>query len=274
MSFYRTRKQIIIGFVYLLLFALVGAGFYYGFIYQAPSCLDNIKNQDEEDVDCGGICPEICIPVINIEVAFTQAISLSDGYYDLVAKIRNPNPNYGAPVLRYRFELKDASSQIIAQKEGVTFILPNSSKYLIENNFFATSTVAAVSLKVEPLNKSNAKQMKNYEPVELVVKDKRFENFNQPNLAAEASGVVENKTTFGFDKVVVSIVLFDENKKAVGAAKSAMGTLIAGEERYFSTSWTEPLPVSFGTISPDMLVETNLFSNANFIRIYGEPVEP
>ncbi len=274
MSFYRTRKRIIVGVVYLLLFALIGAGFYYSFIYQAPSCLDNIKNQDEEDIDCGGICPEVCIPVINIEVSFAQAIPLSDGYYDLVAKIRNPNPNYGAPVLFYRFELNDANGQIIARKEGVTFILPNSSKYLIENNFQSPSTVATVSLKVEPLNKSNARQLENYEPMELVIKDKRFENFNQPNLAAEASGVVENKTTFGFDKVVVSIVLFDENKKAVGAAKSAMGTLIAGENRFFSVRWTDQLPASTGTIIPDMQVETNLFLDSNFIRIYGQPTAP
>ena len=108
----------------------------------------------------------------------------------------------------------------------------------------------------------------------MIIKDKRFEGFNRPNLSAEASGVVQNKTTLSFDKAVVSIVLFDENKRAVGAAKSEIQTLTAGEERYFSSRWTEPLPAASGTISPDMMVETNLFSSANFIRIYGEPTEP
>ena len=151
---YKIRKQIIIGFIYLLLFALFAAGFYYRFIYQTPSCSDNIKNQDEAGIDCGGICPEVCIPVINVDVEFVQVIPLGGNYYDLAAKIRNPNPNYGAPVLRYYFELKDKNGQPVAKKEDVTFILPNSQKYLIENNFQAAGSIASATLKVEPLNKS------------------------------------------------------------------------------------------------------------------------
>lgn len=270
---YQTRKQIIIGAFYILLFVLVGAGIYYSVAYQTPSCFDNIKNQDEENVDCGGSCAQGCIPLFDVEVISADALPLGGGYYDLVGKIRNPNPNFGVPVLRYRFELKDADGNIAAQKEGATFLLPNSPKYLIENNFQTSAKIASATLKIEPLNKSNIRLLDDYKPVELFIKDRRFEIFSQPGLAAQATGVAQNKTAYDFEKVNVNIILFDDNKTIVGAAKSEIKTLTAGEERYFSARWIAPLRSS-GVITPDMTIETDLFSDANFIRIYGAPSEP
>ena len=51
------KKQIIIAFVYLIILAVIGTGFYFLFLKPTlPSCSDKIQNQGEAGVDCGGPC--------------------------------------------------------------------------------------------------------------------------------------------------------------------------------------------------------------------------
>ncbi len=94
--FYRIRKQITILIIVGIFLVLVGTGIYYAFLKPAPTCFDGIKNQDEEEIDCGGsICISCEIKTLKeVEVIWVQAIPLNQNLYDLAAKIRNPNPNF------------------------------------------------------------------------------------------------------------------------------------------------------------------------------------
>jgi len=268
---YRIRKQVSILFVVGLFLVLVGIGIYYAFLKPAPTCFDNIKNQDEEEIDCGGsVCISCEIKTLKeVEVIWAQAIPLNQNLYDLAAKIRNPNPNFGNPGVKYEFQLKDKSGQIIGKKSGTTFVLPNSTKYIIENNFESQSEIASVELKIDTGDILTWEKLKDYQAPELYIKDKKFEIANQGNYFAEASGVVTNGTTFGFDTVDVNIVLFDNNSKIIGAAKSEINTLTAGEDRYFSIRWFSPIASQVKSF--DIQAETNLFSDDNYMRIYGVP---
>jgi len=270
--FYRIRKQFTILLIVGIFLILLGTGIYYAFLKPGPTCVDNIRNQGEEEVDCGGPCISCEIKTLkDVEVIWAQAIPLSQNYYDLAAKVRNPNPNFGNPGVKYEFQLKDKSGQIVGKKSGTTFILPNSTKYIIENNFDSQGQIDSVQIKIDTGDKLSWLKLKDYQTPELYVKDKKFEIINQPTFFAEASGVVKNSTTFGFDKVDADIVLFDSNSKLIGAAKSEMRTLTAGEERYFSVRWFSPIAGEVKFF--DMQAETNLFSDDNYMRVYGVPQE-
>jgi len=270
---YRIRKQVSILFVAGLFLAFLGTGVYYAFLKPAPTCFDGIRNQDEEEIDCGGIsCISCEIKTLKqIEVSWAQSIPLAPGVYDLAAKIRNPNPNFGTAFVNYEFELKNQNGQVIGRKSGMTFILPNSVKYIIENNIENQSQIASVDLKIDTGDRLTWEKLKDYQAPELYVKDKKFEIASQANYFAEASGVVKNGTTFGFDSVDVNIILFDSGSKVIGAAKSEINTLTAGEDRYFSVRWF--FPINPQVKSFDVQAETNLFSDDNYMQIYGVPKE-
>ena len=270
---YRIRKQITISIIVILFLALVGVGVYYVFLKPGSTCFDGIKNQDEEEIDCGGSqCVSCEIKTLKeVEVVWTQVIPLVPGVYDLAAKIRNPNPNFGNPGVKYELQLKDKSGQIVGKKSGMTFILPNSTKYIIENNFQGQGQIDSVQIKIDTGENLSWLKLKNYQTPDIYVKGKKFEIRNETNFFAEASGVVKNSTTFGFDKVDADIVLFDSNSKLIGAAKSEMRTLKAGEERYFSVRWFSPIAGEVKFF--DMQAETNLFSDDNYMRVYGVPQE-
>jgi hypothetical protein len=270
---YRLRKQFSILFVVGLFLALVMTGVYYAFLKPAPTCFDNIKNQDEEEVDCGGAnCIACEIKTLKqVEVTWAQLIPLGQNTYDLAAKIKNPNPNFGTTFVNYEFDLKDAAGQIVGKKTGTTFILPNSSKYIIENNFASPAAAVSVDLAIDTGDKLTWEKLKDYQAPELYIKDKKFDVSGGADFYAEASGVVRNSTTFGFDRVDVNIILFDNNSKVVGAAKSEIRTLTASEERYFAVRWFSP--INSEVKSFDMQAEANLFSDQNYMRVYGVPKE-
>jgi hypothetical protein len=205
----------------------------------------------------------------NIEVVWAKAVSGGGNKYDLAAKIKNPNPNFGAPYFKYKFELKDAKGELIGEKEGTSFILPGSSKYLIETNFESNQAPSSVELSVEPLTKENWKKIANYQTPELFVKDKKYNILNvQPNYVAEASGVVQNNTVFDFDRVSIVIIIFDSRGEVVGISGTETHTLLAGESRYFSNRWYRSLG-DVGSI--EMEAQTNLFADNNYMRQHGAP---
>ena len=110
---YRLRKQVSILFVVFLFLALVMTGVYYAFLKPAPTCFDNIKNQDEEEIDCGGTSCIACeIKTLKqVEVTWAQLIPLGQNTYDLAAKIKNPNPNFGTTYVNYEFMLYSSSDR-------------------------------------------------------------------------------------------------------------------------------------------------------------------
>ena len=269
---YRIKKQAIIVTIVILFLGFIGLEIYLNYLKPVPSCFDGIKNQDEFDIDCGGACVTCEIKTIkNIDVVWAIAIPAGNNSYDLAANIRNPNPNFGHAGYKYNFVLKDASGQIIGQRNGNDFILPGETKYVIEANFQSSVAPSTVSLQIDTGVNTDWLQLTNYQAVNLYIQDKGFTVSNQAGFLAEATGVVKNGTNFGFDTVTVNIVLFDRNKKPIGVSKSVINTLTAGEGRYFSAQWFAPFA---GTMdSFDMQAQTNLFSDSNFMRIYGVPQE-
>lgn len=267
---YRIRKQITIVAIVVLFFVIAGAWLYF-VLKPEPTCLDGIKNQDEEEIDCGGkVCPSCEIKTINQpEVFWVKAISSGGDFYDLVAKIRNPNPNFGAAEMKYYFEIKDKDGQIIGRKEGTTFILPGSAKYIIETNFESKEKIEMADLKIETIETDEWIKLKDYQSPEFFVKDKKFTVASQPSYVAEASGTIQNNTFFDFDKIYISVVVFNKYEEAIGVSESEARTMISGEGRYFSTKWFNPFEGEVNSI--DIQAETNLFLDGNFMRKFGEP---
>ena len=109
----RLKKQIIITLIYLVIFLT-----FFWFIFSwwsarsipRESCSDGIRNQNEEDVDCGGICRNACVPVAKYELSTSSAGFVEAGAankYDLYGEVINPNNDFGSNEFQYSFKIKD-----------------------------------------------------------------------------------------------------------------------------------------------------------------------
>lgn len=273
---YRRRKQITIVLIISLILVLAGTGVYYKWFYQAPTCFDNKQNQKEEGVDCGGPCQMSCelLTVKKLEVQWVKTVFLKDGLYDVVAMIENSNPNYGLERFNYTFKLFDRDQRLIVEKTGSNFILPNQKKYIIETNVATDKRPDSAQLLMDGSSKTDWQRLAdNFETPDIYVHDKQFRYLeNQPTVqggVAQASGIIKNNSNYDFDKISVAVALYDANRDIIGVNKTEVYTVPAGEERYFSVLWFSPLSAEVNSV--DMMAETNLFSDSNFMRRFGAP---
>ncbi|HRY52650.1 MAG TPA: hypothetical protein P5089_02240 [Candidatus Portnoybacteria bacterium] len=267
---YRRKKQTIIASILGLVFISLLSGAYFKWFYVGATCFDGKQNQNEEGLDCGGPCAMSCelLTVKPLQVEWSKAIFLKDGLYDLAAKINNINPNYGLGRFDYTFKLYDKAGQLLMEKKGSSFSLPNQKKYIVETNIASVVAPAKVELIVQPSEKTDWQKLTNdFATPDIFVQDKQFKYLENKAGESQASGIIKNNSVFDLDKIIVSVVLFNESKEVIGVNKTEVYTVPAGQERYFSVSWYSAL--SGEVKSADMLADTNLFADDNYMRRYG-----
>jgi hypothetical protein len=258
------KKQLKIGIGWVVVLAIIVAGIYFLFIGNPkPTCFDNKKNQDEEGIDCGGIC-KTCSPAQTLNIISQVFIPTTENNYDLVAKIKNPNDDQGADIINYEFSLYDSANQLIGIRTGKTYILPQETKYIVEQKFYTDKTIAKTEFK---FNDISWKKLSQINDLELRINNAEYQILEDgSNLLV---GAIENKTSYDLDTIKVVGVLLDENKNIIAAGETSMNTVLKDESRGFEIFW--PYPIAIQVKSFDTRVYTDIFENDNFIKIHGEP---
>ena len=121
----RQRKlSIIVTMVVLVVFVVSGVLF--RAFYQVPSCSDGVQNGAEEGVDCGGICPNLCVAQpLPLRDVWRRIFPVADGVYAAVAYVENQNQTLYVPEVQFEFELYDTNSTLIGRVSQTTPIMPN-----------------------------------------------------------------------------------------------------------------------------------------------------
>ena len=266
----RLFKQIIIG----LIFIFILSGFIF-WIYHStrpnPTCSDGIKNQGEEEIDCGGPCSPCKISLLeDLEVLLTKAIPTQENYYDLVAQIKNPNQNYGSGQIPYQFELYDNQDNLVAQSSGSTFILPNQTKYLVQMRVEGSSPVNKIKLSFGQFEWREIKD--DYQPPQLVVQQKEFRLLSSEELGfSQARAILVNKSNFDFDEVSIDILLFDTDRSLLALNIAEIRTFLSGQKRDFFATWFSEVEGQVAFL--EIEAETNIFDPANFLPTSKEGLE-
>jgi hypothetical protein len=237
----------------------------------APTCFDGKKNQGENGIDCGGPC-QACqeIPQAEslkiLEKAFVIGTPGGEKY-DLMAKIENPNSEYGSPKFHYQFTLKDSSGSVITQKEGDSFILPAETKYIIETNAETQSAPASLEVKIaDDISWDKFSGYNEHEEPQLNIYNKRYDLISSGAGFSEVYGLLHNESLFDFNVVSINIVLRDAASKPVALNRTEMRTVGSGEERDFRLLWPYSFPGDVQNI--EMEAEANVFDSQNFIKKY------
>ena len=124
----RISKQLLYGFMYLLVFSLIGLAVYRIYFYVAPTCFDNIQNQKETAVDCGGPCVSCIIKNAQLEKNEVDILNAGDGKITLLAKIKNPI-DYSA-VFEYKIDVIGFGVSLHSEI-GTSSVNPNGERYIV-----------------------------------------------------------------------------------------------------------------------------------------------
>lgn len=243
-----SRRQLIYFFTVALLFIAIAMG---GFFYLKPqaTCFDNKKNQDEEEVDCGGVCGSCLGETKEIITLWSNVFPLGGGVYEMASLVRNPNFFAGLPKLKYTFKLYDKNNIIIAIEEGETFMNPNEDYIIFKTGIRVGERVPKrVFIEFGDLDWKRIEE----ERVQISISEKNFNNSTFPSLEAK----VTNKTLLPIDDIEATAILFDSEDNAIGVSVSKIGTIEAESSQGVTFTW--PNQFSVEPASNKILIRSNL----------------
>ena len=261
----RDKKRYLIIAIYLVIFFAIG-WIFYSWLKPAPSCTDGKKNQNEQGIDCGGVCQKQCAKMYQAQDLIIKEktfVSAGPEAYDAMIRISNPNNQLGGSDFSYEISLKDADGNILAKRSGNSFILPVESKYIIETGFESKTPPQSVDVSI---SKPKWQEFFGYERPELNIYSKRYDLISSGIGYSEASGLLRNESAFDFNSIKINVVLRDENGQPVAFNKTEMNTVNSGEQRDFKLLWPVNFPGSVQGV--EMEAEADVFDSQNFIKQY------
>lgn len=259
----RKKRQIVVVIVYGMIIFIAGL-LWHIFTAPVPTCYDGERNQDETDVDCGGVCgackeaPQIA----NMSVLET-AIVKSGSRYDAMVRVKNPNDAYGSSDFSYEFRLKGADGNQISVVKGQDYILPKQEKYIVAVGLDVPSLISSVDFVITQVQWAH---FSTFEEPKFIVHNKRSNPISSGPGFYETYAIVRNDTPNDFGSVSVNIVLRDINNAVVAVGRTQMNTIKSGEERDFRLVWPDSFEGDVAKI--DVMPETNVFKDENLIRRY------
>ena len=229
------RKQFTIAVIFILILIVIGLGIYILIKPPKQTCFDKIQNQGETGIDCGGPCGpcDVAKDLIILSQGFIQT---TGDYFDLWAKIENPNREWGAELLSYNFG-----------RQNKTYLLPQETKYIVEQR-----VENKTDFKIED---TTWRKLKDFKELDLIIKNEKQELIDEKY--NRISGNLENKSNYNLDKVEIVAVLFNSQQKIIAVGKTTLDSIKIGESRYFQINW--PYELSESISSFILKAYTNVF---------------
>jgi len=229
------KRQLIVFVIFaIFVFLIVGGGIY--FLRPESTCFDNRQNQDEEDVDCGGIvarCTPCAGKIREMTILWTRFFQTRPDTADVGAFLENQNQFLNSKKLVYAVKLYDASNVLIAIKENSTFVNAGEKFLIFEPSI-------AVGNRVPKRAVLDLKEIswESGEPAPL-----RVEVLQKEFISTESDSHLEiklkNQANFTYKNIEISALLSGRDDQVLGISKTIVGSIGIGEENVATLTWPQ-----------------------------------
>jgi hypothetical protein len=231
------RKILYFAIAFIALVILVGIPAFF-LTYKAPTCGDGKQNQGEAGIDCGGPCRRLCeAQALSPIVSWKRFIEVTPGNYSLVAYVENPNFNYQASNVSYRFQLFDKDDVLVTERTGTATIYPNKKLPVVE---YAVYTNDHVPTRIEFEFTGSLV----WDKVDSIYPELRFVDVtlereeSSPRLLA----TLENRTPFEVSRIPVVALVYDVDGNALAVSKTLVSRVGPNGSAPLVFTWPRPFP--------------------------------
>lgn len=203
--------------------------------YNPPTCSDGKKNGAEEGIDCGGTCQLICTnQAVQPVSLWERYFRVSDGNYNLLAYVENPNPSAYVRNAHYIFKLYNEDNVLIGDRKGVVAIAPKSVRPIIENNLTTFEQVPTrVTFEFE--GEMTYEQTDPKDSI-VIIKDEFIENeASTPRIKAKIQNI-SLKTIKNIEVIVLTYDVFDN---VLGSSSTYVTVLNSEESQDIVFTWPQ-----------------------------------
>ncbi len=218
----RLLKQLLYGLFYAVCLGAFALLVYFFFFSAPASCIDNIKNQREEAVDCGGQCIPCAIKRLTpINVLPVQLFEAPGGKTTVFLQIQNSNTEYGVETLSYTLYIYGRGQKILGSVDGEMSI-----------NAGVTARVVSPAIDVPFTDVINSRVMlgsytwvleKEVTAVGVTV---RGITTKVSNGKVMVEGIVENASPNSISDIVVSVLLKNRRGLLLNGTRTTIDNIL------------------------------------------------
>ncbi|MBX4188264.1 MAG: FxLYD domain-containing protein [Candidatus Doudnabacteria bacterium] len=188
-----------------------------------------------ENVIASAVSPlKITYPQVEhqpLEMTDKKIFDLGDGTYSGYARIKNPNPEWGVPELKYSYQFSGTGGSSIMSAGNMTYVRPASEKVIAFPRFTSPSKPTSLQITLEDSNFIR--------PRELPVLDLEIQRRSIDSQVDQfiVKAVIVNHSPFKLTRVDLPILLFDGNNNIIGVNYTNINDLNSNESRSFQYTW-------------------------------------
>ena len=230
----RGFKKFIYGLFYLSLLGLFALLVVRSATQTPPTCFDNVQNQNETGIDCGGSCTPCDIKnLIPLdEVAPSRIFSLASGKAFAFFKVENQNTDYHAMPFSYTVNVLDLNGVNVESWTGSDFLFAGESRYILETRITPPArSIGSVSIQ---LSNPVWKSVNDFVPPSLSLSNIKTDIGSS---WLRVNGTIKNGSSFPANNVRVVAIL----RSRSGAELFASQTVLTSVPEF----GTGPFTVSF-----------------------------
>jgi hypothetical protein len=235
MSWANKRKLIYIG-SFVGLVVIIAGWIFMSYFYKAPTCFDKKQNQNEAGVDCGGPCTLLCpAQYAPLNVLWSRFAKVSDGVYNVLAYIENPNINAGAKDLDYVFKLYDKDGILLRERYGRTFAPANKILAVFEADLQTGNQVpqrVEFSFLTKAVWLKQASQETGLSVSQPVI--------SRVDTAPRLTAVMANKTINPIRNVEAVAVIYNASGNTIAFSRTVVEAVAGKAEQNLNFNWPKP----------------------------------
>jgi len=236
MASWSQKKQSLYGILAVFLIGLiVGVTVYYKYFNQKETCFDGLKNQNEVNVDCGGVCAKVCTEEVkDLLVQYERFFLAAPQTYSLLASVENLNQGIYAKEMRYVFKTYDRDGVTLDERYAKSYVAPNTTFPITEYGVYLGEripTKTTISF-LGPIDW----QRGSFDEPQISVINIRLNGENEKP-SAEAS--IKNNEVYEIRNIKVIVVVYDVLNNVIGTSSTLVERLGAKSSQSISFTWNK-----------------------------------
>lgn len=227
----------------LFLLVLIGGPIAYTKLTEYPTCTDGKRNGGETSIDKGGPCLVLdAAAIAPVATLWARSFRVRDGAYNAVAYVQNPNAGAGVRAATYTFGLYDERNVVVAERTGVTFLMPGATTPIFEGGIDTGNRIVAHTFFefTQPLTwerlESTASQ--------IAIGNRTVTEGGEPRISA----IVTNNTVRDMRNLEFVVTVSDSNGNAFAASQTVVASLPTGKSETITFTWPDPFRSAIGSI--------------------------
>jgi hypothetical protein len=207
---------------------------------KAPSCADDVQNQGESGIDCGGPCPYLCTNEQHSPtVLFTKAISNGMGRTDVIALVENVNALAGAKNVPYTITLYGTGQVFVQQVTGALDLPPSTSvPVFVPNISSGNQKNLRAFLTIDP----TTPRWYSLKSAELLLPVVANTTLGGATSTPRIDATLTNSSVTSFTNLKVVVFVHDETGEVIAASQTIVPTLGAQGQAVATFTWNSPFP--------------------------------